>query len=109
MQAVQVAHRQTFESFLQRDLWPLEHGEALGRFANFISYSLGDHVGARQLHAQSVVAFTGNMYFGNVDGPFRSFVHVTLIHERAAVPAAGCTWVPGQRDGAGGMEAFDEE
>lgn len=66
-------------------------------------------MGTRQLHAQSVVAFPGNMYFGNVDGPFRSFAHVTLIHERAAVPAAGRTWVLGQRGRAVGMEAFDEE
>ncbi|OCZ59362.1 hypothetical protein A9G00_13925 [Achromobacter xylosoxidans] len=78
-QAVQT-HRQAFESFLQRDLRPQERGEVLGRFANFVSYSLGDHARARELHAQSVAAFPGNMYFGEVDGPFRSFAHVTLIH-----------------------------
>ncbi|WP_268608698.1 DUF4034 domain-containing protein, partial [Escherichia coli] len=54
-QAVQT-HRQAFESFLQRDLRPEERGEALGRFAHFTSYSLDDHAGARQLHAQSVAA-----------------------------------------------------
>lgn len=57
-QAVQ-AHRQAFESFLQRALRSQERGEALGRFANFISYSLGDHMGARQLHTQSVAAYPG--------------------------------------------------
>jgi hypothetical protein len=49
------------------------------------------------------------MYFGEVGGPFRSFAHVTLIHERAAVPVARGARVPGQRDGAGGLGAFDEE
>ena len=49
------------------------------------------------------------MYFGEVGGSFRSFAHVTLIHERAAMPAARGVRVLGQRDGAGGAGASDEE
>lgn len=49
------------------------------------------------------------MYFGEVGGPFHSFSHVRLIHERAAVPVARGARLPGQRDGAGRVGAFDEE
>ena len=35
---------------------------------------------ARALHAQSAAAFPPNRYFGDVDGPFRSFAHVSIIH-----------------------------
>ena len=34
----------------------------------------------RALHAQSAAAFPPNRYFGDVDGPFRSFAHVSIIH-----------------------------
>jgi len=73
-------YRQTFESFLARALRPEERGQALGRYANFISYSMDDHARARDLHAQSVAAFPPGMYFTAVDGPFRSFAHVSIIH-----------------------------
>ena len=55
-------------------------GMALGFYAQFVSYSLEDQVQARALHAQSAAAFPPNRYFGDVDGPFRSFAHVSIIH-----------------------------
>ncbi|QEI04792.1 DUF4034 domain-containing protein [Pigmentiphaga aceris] len=73
-------YRRIFESFLARDLRPDERGEALGRYAHFVSYSMADHARARDLHAQSVAAFPPDMYFFDVDGPFRSFAHVSIIH-----------------------------
>ena len=51
-----------------------------GFYAQFVSYSLEDQVQARALHAQSAAAFPPNRYFGDVDGPFRSFAHVSIIH-----------------------------
>lgn len=73
-------YREMFESFLQRELRPEERGMALGFYAQFVSYSLEDQVQARALHAQSAAAFPPNRYFGDVDGPFRSFAHVSIIH-----------------------------
>ncbi|WP_313388744.1 DUF4034 domain-containing protein [Achromobacter aegrifaciens] len=71
-----------FDSFLQRELRPTERGMALGYYAQFASYSLQDQARARALHGQSVAAFGPNEYFAQVDGPFRSFAHVSIIHHQ---------------------------
>ena len=51
-----------------------------GFYAQFVSYSLEDQVQARARCTQSAAAFPPNRYFGDVDGPFRSFAHVSIIH-----------------------------
>lgn len=76
------SHRQQFEAWLKRDLRPQERGDALGRYANFHSFSLDDNARAHDLHVASVQAFTEPQYFRQVDGPFRSFAHLTLIHHK---------------------------
>jgi len=75
-------YRRIFESFLARELRPTERGMALGYYAQFASYSLQDQARARALHGQSVAAFGPNEYFAQVDGPFRSFAHVSIIHHQ---------------------------
>lgn len=78
------AFQARFEAWLQRDLRPEERGDALGRFANFCSYSLNDEARAYSLHVASVAAFAPGVYFREVDGPFHSFAYLTLIHQMTA-------------------------
>lgn len=108
MQAVQ-SHRQAFESFLQRDLRPQGTWRGASSVREFHQLFAGRPRGRASIACAERGGVPGNMYFGEVGGPFCSFAHVTLIHQRAAVPGAKGARVSGQRDEAGRVETFDEE
>lgn len=68
-----------FEQWLARDIPDHIRFDALGKFANFTSYSLRDNVQAHKLHVASVRYCHGTHFYWNVEGPFRDFARLMLI------------------------------
>ncbi|OUM29153.1 hypothetical protein B8W70_13145 [Pseudomonas sp. 1239] len=72
-----------FEAWLQRDLLPAYRGYALGYFGQFCSYSLDNQPRAMAMQVASVQAFPEGEYFRHVEGPFHSFVYLTMVANMA--------------------------
>ncbi|MFS8125405.1 DUF4034 domain-containing protein [Rhizobium sp. BR 250] len=82
------ARQKKFEQWLSRDLPDRLRFIALGKYANFTHYSLQDTELAHQRHVESVRYLKEPGTYPGVDGPFRDFTNLMLIHHVEDVEGA---------------------
>lgn len=82
------ARQKKFEQWLSQDLPDRVRFVALGKYANFTHYSLQDTELAHQRHVESVRYLKEPGTYPGVDGPFRDFTNLMLIHHVEDVEGA---------------------
>lgn len=82
------ARQKKFEQWLSQDLPDRVRFVALGKYANFTHYSLQDTELAHQRHIESVRYLKEPGTYPGVDGPFRDFTNLMLIHHVEDVEGA---------------------
>ncbi|CUX69151.1 MULTISPECIES: DUF4034 domain-containing protein [Agrobacterium] len=80
--------KKKFEQWLLRDLPDRLRFIALGKYANFTHYSLQDAELAHRRHVESVRYLREPGTYPGVDGPFRDFTNLMLIHHVEDVEGA---------------------
>lgn len=82
------AREKKFEQWLSRELPDRLRFIALGKYANFTHYSLQDTELAHRRHVESVRYLKEPGTYPGVDGPFRDFTNLMLIHHVEDVEGA---------------------
>ena len=80
--------KKMFDRWLSRDMSDRLRFIALGKYANFSHYSLQNEALAHQRHVESVRYCKEPATYPAVDGPFRDFTNLMLIHHCEDVEGA---------------------